>query len=248
MRGDDIFSQGKKARLEASALDAVFSNKKILFLTKSIGFKTKNATGPNDGLNDVSGSEISSCILEFKRMRARVGEVMKSGLVRQPEAGVGEVMRSGLVRQPKACVGEVMTSGLVRQPEACVGEVMKSGLARQPQACVGEMMKSGLVRQPPNPNRKRMKPNPTNSFGERSLKVTLTSTWEGKTFSREYTPSVDNCKINVQKTRYGVVVGVPMLYIRINKKTIERAKNETTVLTQKFRGSTEVASMEIKFV
>ena len=99
------------------------------------------------------------------------------------------------------------------------------------------------------------KPKPANSVGGLSLKVILTMTCEGKTFTKEYTPSIikkrGSCQIGLPKDRYGAgVVGFPEKNMNVPRRTIELAKNETIVLTIKevVGVKPEYARMEIKFV
>ena len=110
---------------------------------------------------------------------------------------------------------------------------------------VGDMTSTGEVFE-------AYKPKPANSVGGLSLKVILTMTWDGKTFTMEYTPSIGSdgrVTVNVPKNRYGEV-GLSAKAMIIPKKTIDLAKKETTFWTKKevFREKSEVASMEIKFV
>ena len=111
---------------------------------------------------------------------------------------------------------------------------------------VGDMTSTGEVFE-------AYKPKPANSVGGLSLKVILTMTWDGKTFTMEYTPSIGSdgrVKLNVPRNRYGEVGLSATLWIMIPKKKIDLAKKETTFWTKKevFREKSEVASMEIKFV
>ena len=113
---------------------------------------------------------------------------------------------------------------------------------------VGDMTSTGEVFE-------AYKPKPANSVGGLSLKVILTMTCEGKTFTKEYTPSIikkrGSCQIGLPKDRYGAgVVGFPEKNMNVPRKTIELAKNETIVLTIKevVGVKPEYARMEIKFV
>ena len=110
---------------------------------------------------------------------------------------------------------------------------------------VGDMTSTGEVFE-------AYKPKPANSVGGLSLKVILTMTWDGKTFTMEYTPSIGSdgrVKLSVPRNRYGEV-GLSAKIMNVPRKTIELAKKETSFWTKKevFREKSEVASMEIKFV
>ena len=161
-------------------------------------------------------------------------------------------------RQPTARVGEGVSPKTANNKKR-KGFMSKNGedsRLRKSRARVGDMTLTGKV-QPCKPHKphKPQKPKAANSVVGRSLKVILTMTCEGKTFTKEYTPSIikkrGSCQIGLPKDRYGAgVVGFPEKNMNVPRKTIELAKNETIVLTIKevVGVKPEYARMEIKFV
>ena len=218
------------------------------------GDTVKNSTGNPNGKarNEVLIQE--GLDPRFRQPTARVGKrvLPKTANNEGREAFMSENGEDSRLRMSTPCVGEGVSPKTAndKKRKGFMSENGEDSRLRKSRARFGDMTLTGKVQR-----YKAQKPKAANSAVGRSLKVILTMTCEGKTFTKEYTPSIikkrGSCQIGLPKDRYGAgVVGFPEKNMNVPRKTIELAKNETIVLTIKVVVGVkpEYARMEIKFV